>query len=74
MMSVSEFKSTCLGLLDRMATTGRPILVTKHGKPLALVSPPPAPARQGFGCMKDALQIHGNITDPLDVTWDALRA
>ena len=36
-VSVSEFKATCLALLERVRKSGQPITVTKHGKPVAKV-------------------------------------
>src|SRR6058998_2019277 len=40
-VSVSEFKATCLALLDKVKRTGRPILVTRRGEPIAQVVTPP---------------------------------
>jgi prevent-host-death family protein len=34
-----EFKQRCLALLDRVAETGMPIVVTKRGRPVARVVP-----------------------------------
>ena len=42
-----EFKAKCLALLDEVAETGRSVVVTKRGRPVARVSPvkasPPHP-------------------------------
>lgn len=38
-MSASEFKAKCLAVLDDVATTGRTVVVTKRGKPVARVLP-----------------------------------
>ncbi|MEQ1873633.1 MAG: type II toxin-antitoxin system Phd/YefM family antitoxin [Ilumatobacteraceae bacterium] len=35
----SVFKARCLALLDEVATTHRPLVVTKHGQPVARVTP-----------------------------------
>ena len=35
----SEFKKHCLALLDRVARTGTPIVVTKRGRPVARLVP-----------------------------------
>jgi len=35
----STFKQQCLALLDQVETTGVPIIVTKHGRPVARVVP-----------------------------------
>jgi prevent-host-death family protein len=34
-VAISTFKAHCLALLEDVARTGRPLLVTKRGKPLA---------------------------------------
>ncbi len=39
-----EFKSRCLALLDEVAATGRTLIVTKRGKPVAKVMPVQDPA------------------------------
>ncbi len=38
-IAASKFKEQCLALLDRVARTKVPIVVTKHGKPVARVVP-----------------------------------
>lgn len=38
-VSATEFKQSCLSLLDHVAETGEEIIVTKHGKPVARVVP-----------------------------------
>jgi prevent-host-death family protein len=38
-IAVTEFKAHCLALLEDIARTGEPLLVTKRGKPLARVVP-----------------------------------
>jgi prevent-host-death family protein len=51
-VAVSRFKAECLSLLAEVAETGEAILVTKRGKPVAQVLPPPAAGNGSiFGCM-----------------------
>jgi prevent-host-death family protein len=38
-IGAGEFKQRCLALLDRVAETGIPLLVTKRGRPVARVVP-----------------------------------
>ncbi|MFC1534121.1 type II toxin-antitoxin system Phd/YefM family antitoxin [Thermodesulfobacteriota bacterium] len=40
-LSISKFKATCLAVLDKVKRTGQPVLVTKHGEPIAIIEPPP---------------------------------
>ncbi|MGO8758104.1 MAG: type II toxin-antitoxin system Phd/YefM family antitoxin [Terracidiphilus sp.] len=45
-MAAGEFKAKCLKVMDEVAATGEPVLITKRGKPVArVVSPEEAPAR-----------------------------
>ena len=38
-VSATDFKAKCLGLLDELAQTGGTITVTKRGRPMATVRP-----------------------------------
>ena len=38
-MNASTFKAKCLALLDEVAETGREVVITKRGKPIARVVP-----------------------------------
>jgi prevent-host-death family protein len=44
----AKFKTLCLALLDRVARTKRPIVVTKRGKPVARVVPLDEPVRKSL--------------------------
>lgn len=74
-ISVSKFKATCLGLLEKIKTSGESCLITKKGKPLALVLPPPPPQKRiKFGCMKGTAKILGDIVTPLpEEDWEVLK-
>jgi prevent-host-death family protein len=62
-----EFKAHCLALLDKVARTRQPLIVTKRGKPVAKVVPTEAPRpRKLLGSVK----FHGNIIDPVLDKWD----
>ncbi len=64
-VSVSKFKATCLELLRIVEETGEPVLVTKHGRPVAEVrAPQKKRAQSPFGCMKDRTEILGDIIAP----------
>lgn len=38
-VSASEFKATCLKLIDEMQRTGEPVTITKRGKVVAELAP-----------------------------------
>jgi prevent-host-death family protein len=68
-----EFKAKCLKLLDKVAEDRQPLVVTKHGKPVAKVIPMPLKPGNIVGSMKGSVTILGDIISPLDVEWDAMK-
>jgi prevent-host-death family protein len=70
-IAAGAFKARCLSLIDEVANTRAEIVITKHGKPKARLVPyddhPPAL----FGFMRGTVTIRGDITAPLDETWQA---
>ena len=70
-MSATEFRAKCLGLMDEVAATGRVIVITKRGRPVAQLRPIRPVRKSLFGRDRDIIKIHGDITAPIDVEWDA---
>lgn len=66
------FKAECLKLMDQVAKTRVPVVITKHGRPVAQLAPVPVEARSLFGYMKDTVRIEGDVTGPVDLPWTAL--
>jgi prevent-host-death family protein len=57
-VSAAKFKATCLRLMDRVATTGEEIVITKHGTPVAKLVAAKRHARAPrsvHGCMKGTI-------------------
>jgi prevent-host-death family protein len=69
---VSEFKARCLGLLDQVASRRLRLIITKRGKPVARVEPADSDAVDVYGCLEGRVKIKGDLTEPLDVQWEAL--
>ncbi len=71
-ISAAEFKARCLKLMDEVAKTRKPIVITKRGKPVAKLVPAESEARKPlFGCMAGTVTFEGDIMAPLDVEWEA---
>lgn len=74
---ISRFKSRCLAILAEVKRSGRPVLVTRFGEPVAEVVPPPAPARprKWIGSLEGSVEIVGDIVSPAAraTEWEALR-
>jgi prevent-host-death family protein len=69
-----EFKAKCLQLMDRVARSREPIVITKRGKPVAKLVPPdePEPRAPLFGYMAGTAEIRGDIVNMPHLEWSAL--
>ncbi|HTR24919.1 MAG TPA: type II toxin-antitoxin system Phd/YefM family antitoxin [Terriglobales bacterium] len=76
-IAISKFKAQCLGILEEVRKTRRPIRVTRFGKPVAEVVPPSPPKSTGIrlGCMAGTARILGDIVGSIspESEWDAAR-
>lgn len=76
-MPISTFKTHCLSIMERVRRTGRPVRVTRYGRPIADVVPaaPRARALRTLGLLKDRTMVTGDIVAPVvePGDWDALR-
>lgn len=66
------FKSECLKLMDQVQKTRQPIIITKHGRPVAQLTPVPDGPQTLFGFMKNTLNSQGDLVARLKVDWSAL--
>jgi prevent-host-death family protein len=76
-MAISEFKATCLAVLERVRRTKKPVLITRFGQPVAEVVPPSPPPRpkSWIGSMVGTAKILGDIVSPIgeESDWEAGR-
>lgn len=74
-IQASEFKAKCLALMDEVARTGRSILVTKNGRPVAELRPHRAPrAASLIGLHAGRIVATDDIVSPVAPrAWKALR-
>ena len=70
-IGAGDFKSTCLKLLDEVARSRRPLVITKHGKPVAQLVPMP-PEVGLFGALSGSVVRSDDIVSPIDSAWDAM--
>ena len=77
-IAISKFKATCLAVLERVRRTGKPIVVTKFGEPIAEVVPPTREPREGdwLGAMRGTVRYLGDIVAPASdpEEWEVLRS
>jgi antitoxin (DNA-binding transcriptional repressor) of toxin-antitoxin stability system len=55
-VEATEFKATCLRMNDEMKADGEHVFITRHGKPVAVLSPAvPAESKSVFGALKGSV-------------------
>ena len=76
-VAISVFKAKCLGILEEVRKTRKPIRVTRFGKPVAEVVPSTSEKseRRRLGSMAGSMKIVGDIVGPTGSwhDWDAWR-
>jgi len=75
-VAISTFKARCLALLEGVARTGEPLLVTKRGKPLARVmSSDNSRSRSPQETLRHTVETLDDIIAPVvsPATWNATR-
>jgi prevent-host-death family protein len=74
-IAISEFKATCLAVLERVRRTGTSIVVTKRGEPVAEINPPsPKSTGEGWlGSMRGTATLADDLIAPVSPAgeWDA---
>jgi len=71
-IAAGKFKDQCLKILDRVAETRIPIVVTKRGRPIASVVPFSAPSTTQDRLAGSILAEHGDAFGTGE-DWDADR-
>lgn len=57
----AKFKSQCLAVMDEVSQSGRPVVITKHGKPVVKLIPAAPAGEEIFGFMAGKAKIVGDI-------------
>lgn len=70
-VAISELKAKCLRLVARVGETGRPLVVTKNGKPIARVVP--FSRRDTLKKLRGSAVEIGDIISPIDADWESMR-
>ena len=69
-VAAGEFKAKCLSLLDDVALTGRELIVTKRGKPVAKLVPV---TKTENPSLLASIVWEGDILSPIAEDWDAAK-
>ena len=67
----AQFKSQCLALMEQVAESGRPVMVTKHGKPVVQISPVESDENEIYGFLVGKGRIVGDIENSIPISdWN----
>ena len=74
-LAAGKFKTNCLAIMDEVKAKREPVLITKHGKPVAMLTPVEQIDDPIFGFMQDKATIVGDIVSPIVPLedWDCLK-
>lgn len=70
-ISASEFKAQCLELMDIVSTGHDPIVITKHGVPVAKLVPFEEKRISLVGSMRGTVLSYSDLVSPINVKWNA---
>jgi prevent-host-death family protein len=70
-VAAGEFKARCLELMDTVRDRHDPIVITKHGVPVARLVPFDEKRPGLVGSMRGTVLWQGDLISPMDVEWDA---
>ena len=69
-IAAGEFKAKCLQLMDQVKETHVPLIITKHGVPIAKLVPIDEAPVSLFGLQQDSVVIKSDIISPIGENWD----
>jgi prevent-host-death family protein len=69
-IGAGEFKTHCLKIIDQVNQTKQPITITKHGKPMAKLTPIEDKTYSLFGCLGNTVEVTGNIIEGTGEVWE----
>lgn len=72
-IAATDFKAHCLALLEEVRKTRQPLVVTRHGRPVAEISPYVEKKGAKENPLKGSILHQGNLISPIDVSWDSVR-
>ena len=64
-MAAAQFKAQCLAVMDQVSQSGRPVVITKHGKPVVKLVPASEGEDEIFGALAGIARIKGDIENTI---------
>ena len=68
-VTATHFKAHCLRLLEDVRRTRQPLVVTRHGRPVAEIGPPSAAGTSN--ALKGSVLQQDDLVSPVAGIWDS---
>ncbi len=68
-VTATHFKTHCLKLLEEVRRSRQPLVVTRHGKPVAEIRPPSS--RASVNALKGSILHQGDLVSPVAGKWES---
>ena len=72
-IAVGQFKAKCLRLIKEVGDNKEPLIITKHGKPLAQLVPVTQVVEDVRQKLLGSVILEKDIVSPLDEDWEVLK-
>ena len=74
-VTATQFKTHCLSLMERVRKTRKPVLITKRGRAVAQLVPPPEEDAKPWRTLRGSVSRMGDVISPVvsDEEIQALR-
>lgn len=69
-IKAGEFKAKCLAIMDEVARSRNPVIVTKHGKPVVKIIPAEE-IDKNRKPLKGCVVYMGDVISPVGEQWEA---
>ncbi|MDR0773997.1 MAG: type II toxin-antitoxin system Phd/YefM family antitoxin [Rickettsia sp.] len=73
-IAISQFKSHCLEIIEKLQVNGQSVIITKREKAIAKVLPIDTKKVSLFGMLKNKAEIKADILEPIDEKWNVEHA
>lgn len=72
-VGVGKFKAQCLALINEVARSNEPLIITKYNKPVVKVTSYSTQKNVKNKPLKDAAIYIGDIISPINEEWEVLK-
>jgi len=70
-IAAAQFKAQCLAVMDHVSQSGRPVVITKHGKPVVKLVPANDVDDEIFGALAGIARVIGDIENTVPASdWE----